>query len=74
MAQKTFPILEGHGAFEWSRGEITSDQIHEYRFPLPSGLSSRKDWRRMVVTLGRFTLINPAHRNLREAKLEFQPV
>ncbi len=51
-------------------GEIKANQVHEYRFPLPPALASRKDWRRLVVTLAWFTPINPDHRNLREAKLE----
>jgi len=55
-------------------GEIRENEIHEYRFPLPVGLSERNDWRRMVVTLAWFSPINPAHRNLREAKLELSPV
>ena len=55
-------------------GEIHENEVHEYRFPLPAGLSGRSDWRRMVVTLAWFTPINPGHRNLREAKLTFQPV
>lgn len=54
-------------------GEISGDQIHEYRFPLPLGLSGRKEWRRMVITLAWFSPINSTHRNLREAKLELQP-
>lgn len=54
-------------------GEIKENEIHEYRFPLPVGLSERKDWRRMVVTLAWFSPINPAHRYLREAKLELSP-
>ncbi len=53
--------------------EIRENQIHEYRFPLPLGLSSNQEWRRMVVTLAWFSPINPAHRNLREAKLVLQP-
>lgn len=52
-------------------GEIKQNEIHEYRFPLPMGLSAQKVWRRMVVTLAWFSPINPDHRNLREAKLEF---
>jgi len=55
-------------------GEIRENEIHEYRFPLPVGLSEKNDWRRMVVTLAWFSRINPAHRNLREAKLELSPV
>jgi hypothetical protein len=54
--------------------EIRGNQIHEYRFPLPLGLSGSREWRRMVVTLAWFSPINPNHRNLREAKLELQPV
>ncbi|MFP4265717.1 MAG: S8 family peptidase [Desulfonatronovibrionaceae bacterium] len=54
-------------------GEIHENEVHEYRFPLPDGLSGRNDWRRMVVTLAWFTPINPGHRDLREAKLTFQP-
>jgi hypothetical protein len=53
--------------------EIRENQVHEYRFPLPIGLSRRQVWRRLVVTLAWFTPINSAHRNLREAKLELQP-
>lgn len=53
--------------------EIKENQIHEYRFPLPLGLSGSQEWRRMVVTLAWFSPINSAHRNLREAKLELQP-
>ena len=51
-------------------GEIGAGQVHEFRFPIPPALASRKDWRRLVVTLAWFTPINPDHRNLREAKLE----
>lgn len=53
--------------------EIKENEVHEYRFPLPVGLSSTKVWRRMVVTLAWFSPINSAHRNLREAKLELSP-
>lgn len=54
-------------------GEIKENQVHEYRFPLPPGLSGSLEWRRMVVTLAWFSPINSAHRMLREAKLELQP-
>ena len=54
-------------------GEIGEKQVHEYRFPLPLGLSGSRVWRRMVVTLAWFSPINSAHRNLREAKLKLQP-
>ena len=54
-------------------GEIRENQVHEYRFPLPLGLSGSQVWRRMVVTLAWFSPINSTHRNLREAKLELKP-
>ena len=53
--------------------EIRENQVHEYRFPMPFGLSGGQEWRRMVITLAWFSPINAAHRNLREAKLELQP-
>jgi len=49
--------------------EIHGNEIHEYRFPIPLGLSDQKVWRRMTVTLAWFTPLNIAHRHLREAKL-----
>lgn len=54
-------------------GEIHENEVHEYRFPLPPGLSGLKAWRRMVVTLAWFSPINPEHRNVREAKLNLSP-
>lgn len=55
-------------------GEIRENEIHEFRLPLPPGLSSSHVWRRMVVTLAWFSPVNPDHRNFREAKLELSPV
>ena len=55
-------------------GEIRENEIHEYRLPLPPGLSSSQAWRRMVVTLAWFSAVNPDHRNFREAKLELSPL
>lgn len=54
-------------------GEIRENEVHEYTYPLPIGLSSQKLWRRLVVTLAWFSPINPDHRNLREAKLGIEP-
>jgi hypothetical protein len=53
--------------------EIKENEVHQYRFPLPIGLSESKVWRRMTITLAWLSPINAAHRNLREAKLEMQP-
>lgn len=54
--------------------EIRENEIHEYRLPLPPGLSGSQVWRRMTVTLAWFSPVNPGHRNFREAKLELSPV
>ena len=54
--------------------EIRENEIHEYRLPLPPGLSGSQVWRRMVVTLAWFSPVNPDHRSFREAKLELSPV
>jgi len=54
-------------------GEIRENEIHEFRLPLPPGLSTSQVWRRMVVTLAWFSPVNPDHRNFREAKLELSP-
>jgi hypothetical protein len=54
-------------------GEIRENEIHEYHLPLPPGLSSSQEWRRMMVTLAWFSAVNPDHRNFREAKLEMSP-
>ncbi len=52
---------------------IHQNEIHEYRLPIPTDLSGRDELRRVIVTLAWFSPINPAHRNLREAKLEVHP-
>ena len=54
-------------------GEIEDNKTHEYKFPLPIGLSNQKINRRMLITLAWFSPINPKHRKLREAKLEIKP-
>lgn len=54
-------------------GEIKDNEIHEFEFPLPQGLSEQRLWRCLIITLAWFSPINPDHRNLREAKLELAP-
>ena len=53
--------------------DIKADEVHEYDFPLPPSLAKQRLWRCLVVTLAWFSPINPDHRNLREAKLHFEP-
>ena len=54
-------------------GEMDTGHVHEYQFPLPSGLSGQRIWRRMIVTLAWFSPISPRHRNYRMAKLSIAP-
>ena len=54
-------------------GEITAEEIHEYRFPVPDEFGGQEIFRRMVVTLAWFSPINSGHRYFREAKLEIKP-
>lgn len=54
-------------------GKIKQNEMHEYIFPIPFGLSGEKVWRSMTITLAWFSPINPNHRNLRQAKLSFDP-
>ncbi|KAF3983522.1 MAG: S8 family peptidase [Methylococcales symbiont of Hymedesmia sp. n. MRB-2018] len=54
-------------------GKIKQNETHEYIFPIPYGLSGEKVWRSMTITLAWFSPINTNHRNLRQAKLSFEP-
>lgn len=53
-------------------GFIGKDERHIYEFPLPPSLSGKAEWRKLIVTLGWFTPINPAHRKWRCAALYFE--
>ena len=54
-------------------GEITAEEVHKYRFPVPDEFGGQRIFRRMVVTLAWFSPVNPRHRYFREAKLEVKP-
>ncbi len=54
-------------------GEITAEEVHEYRFPVPDEFGGQRIFRRMVITLAWFSPVNPRHRYFREAKLEVKP-
>ena len=54
-------------------GEIKSNEMYQYRFPVPQEFSGEKTFRRMVITLAWLSPINARHRYLREAKLEILP-
>ncbi|MFH0824333.1 MAG: exopolyphosphatase, partial [Pseudomonadota bacterium] len=52
---------------------LRKDQAHVYSLPIPSGLNGARGMRRIVVTLGWCTPINPRNSAYRRAKLSFEP-
>ena len=54
-------------------GELRSDFSHVHRFPLPPSLSGQRGFRRLTVTLGWLTPVNPRHHGWRRAHLWFEP-
>ncbi len=54
-------------------GQLQADQAHIHRFPLPPGLSGKRGWRRLVITLAWLTPINTTHHSWRRADLWFTP-
>jgi len=54
-------------------GEIKKEEKHEFRLPLPPGLSGSKDMRRLIITLSWFSPVNPDNRKYRKANLSFDP-
>lgn len=56
-----------------STDSISKSEKLEYRFPLPPALSGLETQKRLIMTLAWFTPINPAHQNLRQARLFYTP-
>lgn len=54
-------------------GSIVRDQRHRFTLPLPPALASTAEWRRLTITLGWLSAINPRTQRHRMAKLSFQP-
>ncbi|MGO9120135.1 MAG: S8 family peptidase [Desulfomonilaceae bacterium] len=52
---------------------LQKDHAHVYSLPIPSGLNGVRGWRRVVVTLGWCTPINPRISAYRRARLSFEP-
>jgi hypothetical protein len=50
-------------------GELSKDEGNLYAFPLPPSLSAIRGLRRLTITLGWTSPINPQHRNYRKAAL-----
>lgn len=54
-------------------GTITGEQRHTYRFPLPAGLRTTTDWRRLTVTLAWLSPVTPRAQLHRTARLWVDP-
>lgn len=54
-------------------GRLAKDQSHIYRLPLPPSLSGKRGLRRLAITLGWLTPVNPRHQGWRRADLWFHP-
>ncbi len=49
--------------------DLAEEQSHLYSLPLPPTLASKKEWRRLTVTLAWLTPVNARHKNYRQAFL-----
>jgi len=77
----------GFGSVDTSRGthslatratliacsEIGINQTHRYDVPLPPSLSSKKEWRRLTITLAWLTPTNASSLKYRMVKVSFRP-
>jgi hypothetical protein len=70
--EKLFRSTE-HRAMLLGFRHLQKDEAHVYSLPIPSGLNGVRGWRRVVVTLGWCTPINPRNSAYRRAKLLFEP-
>lgn len=56
-----------------SGGRLLADRAHVHQYPLPPSLSGQAGRRRLTVTLGWLTPVNPHHQGWRRADLWFAP-
>jgi hypothetical protein len=54
-------------------GSLGDGEAHVHRFPLPPSLSGNPCWRRLTITLGWMTPVNPFHQSWRVGQLWFTP-
>ncbi len=54
-------------------GDLGKDEAHRFRIPLPPSLASRREWRRLTVTLAWWSPIRSSHQKYRQAALWFEP-
>ena len=55
-------------------GSIGFEEAHKHAVPLPNALAGVRAWRRLIVTLGWLSPINPAHQSHRQAALWFDSI
>lgn len=53
-------------------GQLGDTQAHVYRMPLPPSLGSRRDWRKLTVTLAWFSPTQPSTQKYRTASIWFE--
>jgi len=87
LRERIVPRLFGYGVIDSDRifycteqratligcGKLRKDQAHLYSVPLPPSLSSKKEWRRLTITLAWFSPINSDNLKYRQAALYFEP-
>ena len=56
-----------------SGGVLKKDESHVHRFPLPPSVSGRRGHRRLTISLGWLSPVNPRHQGWRRADLWFSP-
>ena len=52
---------------------ISADQRQTFALPLPASLAATTEWRRLTITLGWISEVNPRSRRYRMARLSFDP-
>lgn len=87
IRDRVIPRLFGYGLVEPRRvfecteqrvtlfgcNKLTKDRAHIYTVPLPPSLSSKKEWRRLTITLAWFSPVNNNSQKYRQAQLWFDP-
>lgn len=53
-------------------GELSDEQAHVFKMPLPPSLSSIQQWRRLTVTLAWFSPVQPSNQKYRTASMWFE--
>ncbi|SBS76637.1 conserved hypothetical protein [uncultured Mycobacterium sp.] len=87
LDRRAISRLLGYGAVENARvatatshrvlllgaGSISADQRQTFTLPLPISLAATTEWRRLTITLGWLSEVNPRTRKHRMARLSFDP-